>query len=122
MTKFQVCGIGCRRGIRFPGREWRNPRGPPDGDKAFGVISGKKQSLAVPEKGGEQRACSGQKARRDFPLCFQEERWMVFRERLLYKKAQTEHPERSARNTRDWSRIEAVHLNPNKDYAATEAA
>ena len=47
---------------------------------------------------------------------------MVFRERLLYKKAQAEHPERLARNTRDGSRIEAVHLNPNKDYVATEAA
>ena len=47
---------------------------------------------------------------------------MVLRERLLYKKAQAEHPERLARNTRDWSRIEAVHLNPNKDYAASKAA
>ena len=50
------------------------------------------------------------------------DRRILEKRNAVYKKAQAEHPERWAGNTRNWSRIEAVYLNPNKDYAATEAA
>ena len=50
------------------------------------------------------------------------DRKILEKRNAVYKQARAKHPERWAGNTRDWSRIEAVHLNPNKDYAATEAA
>jgi transposase InsO family protein len=40
----------------------------------------------------------------------------------VYEAARTRHPERWSGNTRDWSRVEAVRLNPNHGKTASEAA
>jgi len=40
----------------------------------------------------------------------------------VYMEARDAHPERWSGSTRDWSRVEAVRLNPTQDQAAEEAA
>ena len=40
----------------------------------------------------------------------------------VYQAAHARHPERWSRNIRDWSRPGAVHLNPQRTHAASEAA
>lgn len=40
----------------------------------------------------------------------------------VYEAARARHPQRWAGNTRDWSRVDAVHLNPNNSAAVGAAA
>ena len=40
----------------------------------------------------------------------------------IYQKARARHPERWSGNTRDWSRVESVRLNPSLDHATSEVA
>ncbi len=47
---------------------------------------------------------------------------MLAKRETLYETARARHPERWARNIRDWSRPGAVHLNPQRTHAASEAA
>ena len=44
------------------------------------------------------------------------------RRHQVYQQARAHHPERWSGNTRDWSRVEVVRLNPGLDQAALEVA
>lgn len=47
---------------------------------------------------------------------------ILARRRAVYEAARARHPERWSGRTRDWSRVQAVRLNPDHGKAASEAA
>jgi len=51
-----------------------------------------------------------------------EDRAILERRHEIYQQARARHPERWSGNTRDWSRVEVVRLNPSPSLAASEVA
>jgi transposase InsO family protein len=47
---------------------------------------------------------------------------ILARRRQLYEQVRARSPQRWAKNTRDWSRVEVVRLNPDSSHATTEVA
>ena len=50
------------------------------------------------------------------------DRTILKKRHALYRKARSRHPQRWSGNTRDWSRIEEVTLNPDRNQATSEVA